>query len=247
MPDRTTSKSMYASLHYYLDDLLDSGVEGIPISAPSAKEPAENVPSPNDENQAITLSDLAAEVAACQRCGLATERRQAVFGQGCSSPRLVLVGEAPGAEEDRLGQPFVGDAGKVLNRLLGAMGLSRDEVYICNVIKCRPPNNRNPHKDEIVACSHYLKQQLILLKPDVMVALGTFAAQTLLGNKEPISRLRGKLHPMPGFEGLMVMPTFHPAFLLRNQDNKEHFWEVWGDMSKVLAHLGLPVPDKKRR
>jgi len=155
----------------------------------------------------------------------------------------VFVGEAPGADEDRQGEPFVGEAGQVLTRLIEAMGLVRDQVYICNVLKCRPPANRNPHKDEIGACSPFLIQQLRLIKPEVIVALGTFAAQTLLGSKEPISRLRGQLHSC---HGIPLMPTFHPSFLLHNKENKQHYWDVWSDMELVLRALKLPVPQKRQ-
>lgn len=243
MPDRITSKTMYASLAGYLEDLQESGVEGVPVAIPREPHPD----TPKNVSHVKNLEELACQVQDCTKCGLSAERKRVVFGQGNPKARLVLVGEAPGAEEDRQGIPFVGDAGMVLTRLLKAMGLSREDVYICNVIKCRPPGNRNPHKDEIVACSGYLKQQLELINPQVLVALGTFAAQTLLATKEPISRMRGHFHPMPGHKNLPVMPTFHPAFLLRNQENREHFWEVWDDMTKVLAHLGLPIPDKQRR
>jgi DNA polymerase len=156
----------------------------------------------------------------------------------------VFVGEAPGADEDRQGQPFVGEAGQILTRLIEAMGLKRPKVYICNVLKCRPPANRNPHKDEIAACSPFLQQQLQIIKPEVIVALGTFAAQTLLDSKEPISRMRGQFH---SWHGIPVMPTFHPSFLLHNKENKQHYWDVWSDMEQVLHKLKLPVPEKKKK
>jgi len=196
-----------------------------------------------DSTLAPSLESLRQQIGDCQRCTLAQSRTTLVFGAGNEKARLVFVGEAPGADEDRQGAPFVGEAGQVLTRLIEAMGLDRNQVYICNVLKCRPPSNRNPHKDEISTCSPFLMQQIRLIKPEVIVALGTFAAQTLLGNKEPISRLRGQLHSC---HGIPLMPTFHPSFLLHNKENKQHYWDVWSDMEQVLRTLKLPVPQKKQ-
>ncbi len=162
------------------------------------------------------LRRLEAQIAGCTRCKLAGGRSTIVFGSGAPDARLVLIGEGPGEEEDRQGKPFVGRAGQKLTEMLASVGIARDEVYICNIVKCRPPGNRNPEPDEIAACAPFLAGQLRAIRPAVIGALGTFAAQTLLRTKEPISRLRGRLHPYAGAPGVVVIPTFHPAFILRN-------------------------------
>jgi len=187
-----------------------------------------------------TLSDLQAEVELCRACPLHEQRKSVVFGRGNPTADLVFVGEAPGLEEDQLGEPFVGEAGRLLDRILFAMGLSAADVYICNLIKCRPPANRDPHGDEVAACEPYLKRQLALLSPKVIVTLGRFATQALLGVQTPISRLRGQWH---SYEGLALMPTFHPAYLLRSPQEKTLVWE---DMTKVkqrLEALTVTPPD----
>jgi DNA polymerase len=162
---------------------------------------------------AAGLRRLAAAIEGCTRCRLSQGRTTIVFGTGDPGARLVVIGEGPGEEEDRQGLPFVGRAGQLLTRMLESVGITRDEVYICNIVKCRPPGNRNPEPDEIAACAPFLDGQLAAIRPGVICALGTFAAQTLLRTREPISRLRGQLHP---YGGTIVIPTFHPAFLLRN-------------------------------
>jgi DNA polymerase len=149
----------------------------------------------------------------CTRCKLSKGRSTIVFGSGSPEARLVVIGEGPGEEEDRQGKPFVGRAGQLLTKMLESVGLTRDEVYICNIVKCRPPGNRNPEPEEIAACAPFLAGQLAAIQPGVICALGTFAAQQLLRTREPISRLRGQLHQLGG---AVVIPTFHPAFLLRN-------------------------------
>jgi uracil-DNA glycosylase len=162
---------------------------------------------------AATLARLEAEIDGCTRCKLARGRTTIVFGSGNPGARLVLIGEGPGEEEDRQGKPFVGRAGQLLTKMLESVGITRDEVYICNIVKCRPPGNRNPEPDEIGACAPFLQGQLGAIRPGVICALGTFAAQHLLRTKEPIGRLRGQLH---AWGGAVIVPTFHPAFLLRN-------------------------------
>ena len=154
-----------------------------------------------------------------------------MFGVGNPEARLVLVGEAPGREEDRQGEPFVGEAGRLLDRILFAMGLQREEVYICNVLKCRPPQNRDPHPDEVATCEPFLVRQLAAIQPQVIVALGRFAVQSLLKSKAPISRLRGQWHD---YHGIPLMPTYHPAYLLRNPEGKR---DVWEDMKDVRRRL----------
>jgi len=182
-----------------------------------------------------TLQSIRADLGACQRCGLAKGRTHIVFGDGDPSARLVFVGEGPGFEEDRTGRPFVGPAGQLLSKIIAAMKMSRSQVYICNVIKCRPPANRNPQPAEINACRPFLERQLAAIGPEVICTLGTFAAQTLLDTTAPISKLRGRYHD---YNGIRLMPTFHPAYLLRNPDRKR---EVWDDMKKIMALLRIPL------
>lgn len=183
------------------------------------------------------LNQIREAVATCQKCPLAKSRTQTVFSDGSPAARIMFIGEAPGADEDAQGVPFVGRAGQLLTRMIEAgMGLSRKDVYIANVLKCRPPENRNPKPEEIAACRGYLEAQLALVKPEVLVALGNFAAQFLLDTEEGIMRLRGK---WGSYNGIPVMPTFHPSFLLRQPDRKR---DAWQDLILVLRKLGLPVP-----
>jgi len=178
------------------------------------------------------LEEMRNGLSGCTRCPLAEKRINIVFGAGNPQARLVLVGEAPGRDEDVKGLPFVGEAGKLLDKILQAMNLSREEVYICNVLKCRPPGNRDPQPNEIASCEPFLKQQLALIQPEIIVTLGRFAAQELLKTTEPISKLRGHWHE---YEGIPLMPTFHPAYLLRNPSGKRPVWE---DMKQVMRRLG---------
>jgi DNA polymerase len=167
----------------------------------------------------------------CPRCKLSRTRTRIVFGQGNPKAELMFVGEAPGREEDEQGLAFVGRAGQLLTKIVEAIGRTRDDVWICNVIKCRPPNNRDPEPDEVEACRPFLEEQIRLISPRAIVTLGTFAAQAVLGTDEPIGRLRGRWQTMGGTR---VMPTFHPAFLLRSPDRKK---DVWEDMKKVRDYL----------
>ncbi|MDD4357443.1 MAG: uracil-DNA glycosylase [Smithellaceae bacterium] len=177
------------------------------------------------------LDDLAREVLNCQRCSLAGKRKNVVFGAGNPSARIVFVGEAPGADEDEQGLPFVGRAGQLLTNIIKAMGLERKDVYICNILKCRPPGNRNPLPDEIRLCEPFLRQQLRLIAPQVICALGSFAAKTLLQTETPISALRGRFHM---YEGIKLMPTYHPAYLLRNPQAKK---QVWEDVQIIMKEI----------
>jgi len=220
-----------------LQDLLHLGVGEISLPEVPANLP---VCPPHvlgvDEGGTVlcrheTLEEIRAELENCRRCPLCQGRRNIVFGVGNPHARLVFVGEAPGREEDEKGEPFVGEAGRLLDRILFAMGMRREEVYICNVEKCRPPGNRDPQPEEIAACEPYLKRQLAAIRPQMIVALGKFAAQTLLRDDAPISRLRGNWRE---YEGIALMPTYHPAFLLRNPAEKRAVWE---DMKQVLARL----------
>lgn len=169
----------------------------------------------------------------CQRCKLASGRTHVVFGSGNADARLVFVGEGPGAEEDKQGMPFVGKAGQLLTKMIEAMGLKREDVYICNVVKSRPPDNRDPEPDEVAACEPFLKAQLAIIQPQVIVALGRYAVQCLLRTEAPISQLRGK---WSAYEGIALMPTFHPAYLLREPAKKR---EAWEDLQAVMKKLGL--------
>lgn len=188
-------------------------------------------------NAAERLKHLQTEVIGdCRRCNLCENRSQIVFGSGDPEARLVFVGEGPGAEEDRLGEPFVGRSGQLLTKMIEAMGLSRDRIFICNVVKCRPPNNRDPEAQEVSSCMPFLKAQLAIIKPKVIVALGRYACQTLLNTTTPMSQLRGE---WTQYEGIDLMPTFHPAFLLRNPPKKK---EVWQDLQAVMEKLGLTLP-----
>ena len=169
-----------------------------------------------------TLEDLVREIRSCRKCGLSHTRTQPVPGEGPSPSSVMLVGEAPGQEEDLEGRPFVGAAGKLLDRMLAAVGLKRSEIYITNVVKCRPPGNRTPEREELEACRPYLARQIRLVKPRAILALGAVAARSLLLTEEPLSRIRGKVHHL---EGIPVVPTYHPAYLLRNPAAKRAAWE----------------------
>lgn len=185
--------------------------------------------------QATSLEDLREDIGDCRRCRLYQGRTNLVFGEGTPKARLVFVGEGPGREEDLEGRPFVGEAGRLLTKIIKAMGLTRESVYICNVVKCRPPNNRDPEVDEIESCLPFLKRQLSLIQPDVICTLGRVAAQSLLGKEFRITRERGKWH---SFIDIPLMPTYHPAYLLRNPTAKR---EVWEDIQEIMRHLGLEV------
>ncbi|MCG6910713.1 MAG: uracil-DNA glycosylase [Deltaproteobacteria bacterium] len=179
------------------------------------------------------LAEIQREVRSCDRCSLSETRKHTVFGEGADEARLVFVGEGPGYEEDQRGRPFVGPAGRLLTKIIQAMGLAREDVYICNIIKCRPPGNRNPDPGEIRACLPFLKRQLAIIRPDYICALGAVAARTLLKSEVPISRMRGRLYPMGNAR---IMPTYHPAYLLRNPDRKR---DVWEDVQILMREMGL--------
>lgn len=208
--------------------------------APSAPSPAA-IPAPATTpiDRAAALAQISAELAGCPRCKLCEHRKTVVVGEGNPHAELVFVGEGPGEQEDLTGRPFVGKAGELLEKMIVAMGLSREQVYICNVVKCRPPGNRNPEPDEIATCSPFLWRQLDIIQPKVVVALGKFAAQTLLETDMPITRMRGAFRP---FRGAKLMPTFHPAYLLRNPESKR---EAWQDLQAVAHELGIQIPTKK--
>ena len=183
--------------------------------------------SPGKKTEHLTLDSIRQELGDCTRCRLHEGRNHVVFGEGNPHAVLVFVGEGPGREEDLQGKPFVGRAGELLTRIIEAIELTREEVYIANIVKCRPPNNRDPKPDEIQTCLPFLLKQLEAIKPRIICALGTFAAQTLLGTEERISALRGHFHE---YQGAKLMPTYHPAFLLRNAQFKR---DVWEDMKMI--------------
>ena len=220
------------SVSQYLMYVKGMGLKGVPLSAASHKVLERWLnPSPIETLGVAreTLGMVRKNLGNCRRCRLHKGRRHIVFGAGNPEARLVLVGEGPGYEEDVKGLPFVGPAGQLLTKILEAIDLKRQDVYICNIVKCRPPENRNPRPDEIGRCLPFLKRQITAIGPDLICTLGTFATQTLLKTDKPISRLRGKFHT---YEGIQVLPTYHPAFLLRNPEKKR---QVWEDVQKLQA------------
>jgi DNA polymerase len=212
----------------YLESI---GIHYLPKPQPAVRSMAESG-TPGGREALLALRE---EIGDCQRCPLGRGRKNLVFGVGNPEAEVVFVGEAPGRDEDIRGEPFVGKAGQLLTKIINAMGLSRDQVYICNVIKCRPPQNRDPLPEEIERCEPFLKRQLDILNPRVICALGSFAARTLLRTEARISQLRGRLHT---YNGIPLIPTYHPSFLLRNPDAKR---DVWQDIQKVMEMLGLSV------
>jgi uracil-DNA glycosylase family 4 len=220
-PEQTVSKEpgiiedLKALLEYY----RALGIESLEVELPKAE---------------TTLEDLRSEIGECVRCKLSKHRNSLVFGEGSPEARLMFIGEAPGREEDLQGRPFVGEAGMLLTKLIEKMGLKRDDVYIANIIKCRPPMNRDPEEDEVTSCRSFIERQIDLIGPEVIVTLGRIALQTLMENPGlKITQVRGHFAE---FRGIPVMPTFHPAYLLRNPKDK---WLTWSDMQKVMKRLGL--------
>jgi uracil-DNA glycosylase family 4 len=208
-------------------------------TAAGAVEPrTTSIPS-GDDAIAVCDADLATLeriVSGCVRCGLHQSRTQTVFGVGAHDARLMIIGEAPGADEDRLGEPFVGRAGRLLNAMLGAVGLARGSVYIANIIKCRPPRNRDPKPDETASCAQYLKRQIELVRPKLILAVGRVAAQNLLGTTTAIGRLRGQIHKEP-VSGTPLLVTYHPAYLLRSPGEKRKSWQ---DLKRARQMLEDP-------
>jgi uracil-DNA glycosylase family 4 len=208
-------EDLKAMLEYY----RALGIEALQVELPKAE---------------VTLEDLRSEIGDCVLCKLSKHRKSLVFGEGNPQARLMFIGEAPGREEDQQGRPFVGDAGMLLTRLIERMGLKREEVYIANIIKCRPPMNRDPEEEEVASCRSFIERQISIIGPEVIVTLGRIALQTLMENPGlKITQVRGHFTE---FRGIPVMPTFHPAYLLRNPKDK---WLTWSDMQKVMKRLGL--------
>ena len=225
----------------------------IPAQPMVALQPAAEAPKPFDfgylavppqaslaaEERPVALTALQVEIGDCTRCPLAYGgRRKIVFGNGDPSARLMFVGEGPGADEDATGEPFVGKAGQLLNNMIAAMGLHREQVYVANIVKCRPPNNRVPEPVEANTCSQFLVHQIDIVKPKVIVALGATAAMYLLGVKQPVASLRGGWHEC---RGAKVAVTYHPSFLLRDPRQKG---EAWKDLQRVMAELGFEAPKR---
>lgn len=221
-------------LRWLVNSLQLSGLGYYPVghrataSMAVTAEAAPEAPNTVDIDAAAALTLIEQDLGDCRRCRLHEARTHIVFGDGSAHAQLVFVGEAPGFDEDRQGKPFVGRAGKLLDKMIQALGRTRKEVYICNVIKCRPPQNRNPNSDEIATCSPFLFRQLEAIRPKAICALGAFAVQTLLQTTKPISQLRGKTQY---WRGIPVVPTFHPAYLLRNPAQKA---QTWLDLLQVI-------------
>lgn len=238
--------SLVTSLRRHLERRQRAGIRTLPNEMPNKRTMPviggeEKAPKrtegdlfsePSPALGAKTLEELRAQIGDCRLCKLCAGRTHIVFGVGNPKARLMFVGEGPGRDEDIQGEPFVGRAGLLLNDIITkGMGLKREDVYIANVVKCRPPENRNPEPDEVAACEPFLKKQIDLIRPEVIVGLGKFAVQTLLQNKVPITKVRGTWHQ---YHGIKLMPTFHPAYLLRNPADKKLVWE---DIKKVIKEL----------
>ena len=216
-----------------------------------AGRPAEQTQPPKSSeaegaDAAKELETIAGEVRQCRQCELGSSRTNPVPGEGHPRARIMFVGEAPGADEDAVGRPFVGRAGQLLDKIIAACGLRREEVFIGNILKCRPPGNRDPRPEEIVCCIPYLQRQIEIISPEVIVALGAHAARTLLNTNKPIGQLRGEFqeyYPGLGRPPIKLMATYHTAYLLRSY-TPENRRRVWEDMKKVLAALGLPIPER---
>jgi DNA polymerase len=227
---------------------MEESFAGFVIKGTSVSE-QQPIPSGAQGPEAATeLEAIASEVRQCRRCPLSSTRTNAVPGEGSPKARIVFVGEAPGGDEDVQGRPFVGRAGQLLDKVIIACGLQRADVFIGNILKCRPPENRDPRPDEIICCLPYLQRQIEIIDPEVIVALGAHAARTLLNTNKPIGQLRGRFHDYIagiGHAPIKLMATYHTAYVLRNY-TPETRRRVWEDMKKVLVELGLPVPEAGR-
>jgi len=247
---KSTFQGLVEDLEKYLEYQRDEGLQRLEVdravleelakvpeevSVGTASVVAEPIPSDFDSLEAV-----ATHVGQCRNCPLCQERTHAVPGEGnAESPDIMFIGEGPGADEDEQGRPFVGKAGQLLDKMIEAMGYQRTEVYIANVVKCRPPNNRKPQREEMDMCLPYLRQQIGLIRPRVIVGLGGTAMEGLLGRPVGITRMRGVWQE---YEGIKLMPTFHPSYLLRDPSKKK---EVWLDLQAVMAELGREPPSRK--
>ncbi len=228
----------YREIIGQLKNLVTANMEmGVDLSAP---RPLKGNSGNEDKSRQSLLEDLKGFIGDCKRCKLWQGRTKLVFGEGSPRARLVFIGEGPGRDEDLEGRPFVGEAGRLLTRIIeNGMGIKREDVYICNVVKCRPPNNRDPERDEIDTCIPFLKQQVGIIGPEVICTLGRISGQELLGHGFKITRDRGKWH---SFMGISVMPTYHPAYLLRNPSRERELkGQVWEDIKAIMDRLGMEV------
>jgi uracil-DNA glycosylase family 4 len=234
----------------YLQHLIDEGTRRIEVSPEFAAELRQLRPTSLKQQQrpagaagpvSTELASIAKVIATCKKCELHKTRTNTVPGQGCTTPDIMFIGEGPGEDEDLQGLAFVGRAGQLLTKMIEAMGYTRDQVFIANIVKCRPPNNRPPMPEEMDACLPYLKSQIALLKPKVIVGLGATAVKGLLGVATGITKLRGRWH---SYEGIDFMPTFHPSYLLRYAPAKH---DAWADLQAVLERLGKEPPPRKQR
>ena len=254
--DPQTKKHLATRVQYYKEmgiydfyrQPIDPSVELV-VQAPSENPIAENMPKGKANTQAITLPAVMGDkpsalkliredIGDCTRCRLHTGRTNLVFGVGNVNADLMFVGEGPGADEDAQGEPFVGRAGQLLNNMISAMGIKREDVYIANVVKCRPPQNRTPEKDECDTCSPFLMRQIDIIQPKVIVALGAVAAKNLLAMNDSMANLRGRWYD---FRNSKLLVTYHPAYLLRDPRQKK---EAWKDLQMVMKYLGLKPPEK---
>jgi DNA polymerase len=238
--ERGELRQIAAALRRHLEARIGAGIVALPRPVTpkpmnAAKPAPENLFGPSVDSsvgESKSLEELRAAIGDCRRCKLWSGRTHLVFGVGNPRAKVMFVGEGPGRDEDLKGEPFVGRAGQLLTDIITkGMGLRREDVYIANVVKCRPPGNRDPEPDEVESCEPFLKKQVDLVRPKIIVALGRFAVQCLLRSKQPITRLRGQWHE---YEGIRLMPTFHPAYLLRNPGDKKLVWE---DIKKVIEAL----------
>ncbi len=236
-------QEIITDLTSYFEYLKGMGIAEIPISEDTRREVLPLSPLPPKPS---TLEEVRKELGDCRRCKLHQARRTLVFGEGNKQARLMIIGEGPGHDEDLQGKPFVGRAGQLLTKILQSIHLQREEVYITNIIKCRPPQNRNPEPDEIESCYPFLRHQIGVIRPRIICALGTFAAQTLLKTGAKITTLRGRFYE---FSGIKVVPTYHPAYLLRNPERKREVWEDMKQISRWMANdteASQPPGEKSR-
>jgi DNA polymerase len=240
-PDSSAVKRPKAGSPSYVQSAANPSGAGTPAmrgvtgSGVEDGPPLAQVPDLDDADRVVALTQLAQEVSQCTRCpDLVRNRTQTVFGYGAPRTRLVLMGEAPGAEEDRMGEPMVGASGQLLDKIIAAMKLRREEVYILNAVKCQPPKNRNPLDVECGNCRPFWVRQLEIIRPEVIVCLGAVASKTLLQTTQPVGRLRGSVH---AYRGAKVIVTYHPSYLLRTESKKR---ETWDDMKVVMDLLGIP-------
>lgn len=247
--EASCSDAALEALRRGLTDFLaaDAAAPPVPVVTRTPQKVEEPAPGPltmpeppaGERSAGRLLVEIREDLGDCTRCKLHPERKNIVFGVGNPDAELMFVGEGPGADEDEQGEPFVGRAGQLLTKMIQAMGKQRSDVYIANVVKCRPPGNRAPTPDEVAECGPFLRRQIAAIRPKIICTLGNAATSALLGKNEGITKLRGTFHPFDG--GVVVMPTYHPAYLLRSPDHKK---DAWNDLQQVMAELGWPAPKR---